>query len=200
MSNLLEEWWLILWPVCEGRNRSGGGEVWSGRSIHIRPDRFAWWSQFRMAVILKKEDLALHILHNERQLHAQTHTGLSLSLSFSHFLSLPHLFSLFLGLLSSTAPLPSHILTHTFSLPFSSACLPDNSIINWPIWPTLLINSSHQGSLLFFACCWAGITISWTTGDLQDWVIKKRPGNRVKIQTHTNYWRKWKKGILGVFL
>lgn len=98
--------------------------------------------------------------------------------------------------------LPSHILTHTFSLPFSSACLPDNSIINWPIWPTLLINSSHQGSLLFFACCWAGITISWTTGDLQDWVIKKRPGNRVKIQTHTNYWRKWKwkKGILGVFL
>lgn len=91
-----------------------------------------------MAGILNKADLALHIVHNERQLHAQTHTHgtLSLSLSLLHFLSslfctyFPSSFWFFYLL---TASLPSHILTHTFSLPLSPASLPDNSIINWPI-------------------------------------------------------------------
>lgn len=121
----------------------------------------------------------------QRETAACTDSHRTLSLSFLHFLSLLPLFSFFLGLLSSTAPLPSHILTHTFSLPFPPACLPDNSIINWPIWPTLLINSSHQGSLLFFACCWAGITISWTTGDLEDWVIKKKDLGTESRYRHT---------------
>lgn len=94
--------------------------------------------------------------------------------SLSTFLY-PPLFSFYF----LSAPFPPSLsyprspLSLPLSLPPSSPpCLQDNGVINWPSWPTLLINSSRWGSRLFFPCCCVGITISRTRGDHKHWVIR----------------------------
>lgn len=68
------------------------------------------------------------------------------------------LFSILFSYLLLFYILPTPLFYHIFTLPLfllppPSPCLQDNSIINCPGWPILLINSSRWGSLLFFSHC-----------------------------------------------
>lgn len=187
-----------------GRNQSrggAGGKEGVGRQEHLYPPRqvvLVFRAHTDSNIIYQT---CLCIMHTKKHIHKTTTTTTTTNYtqpcSLSHWtqqvsLSLSQYLSLSLSLFepSTNSSLrtctPSYRTTLPLNLVFLSSLiysyfhpsprrLQDNTGINWLSWPTLLINSSHWGSMPFFLCRRGRVEIAIAqTWDINtDWSERK---------------------------